>query len=322
MAVALSAVGIDFVMVSAQRAGDPDTRPLNLPLDVGAEAKTEAPAELVLNDRIRVFPRVGAATVRCGGLEMDVAPLLTFESRSPDRFWTLIADAGRYGGPRRQLTNWRSTAGEYQAQYRDDGVSILRLSGAPDGSILIVAHSRLEAPVYSHLNSWCSFTIHGHRELSLRFSPCPEERIAVAPFGYPVSPPLRLAYLDARGTFHVAEADQGEKGPFRELAAGSLPSAGPLIITLVDGGQEACRLVLDDWGAQAGRSLSPTAGWELPVNAIEFSRRGSAPGSTCDLSLCLASTSVGRGWDSVGHAAGTYRNRLRIEPVRQEAVGR
>ena len=29
--------------------------------------------------------------------------------------------------------------------------------------------------------------------------------------------------------------------------------------------------------------------------------------------LTLAGTSVGRGFDSVGHKAGTYRNRVRIE---------
>jgi len=27
----------------------------------------------------------------------------------------------------------------------------------------------------------------------------------------------------------------------------------------------------------------------------------------------LSATSVGRGWDSVGHSAGTYRNRVTLE---------
>jgi hypothetical protein len=51
------------------------------------------------------------------------------------------------------------------------------------------------------------------------------------------------------------------------------------------------------------------------VNAIEFSLEGDAPGSEAALFITLAGTSVGRGWDTVGHAAGTYRNRMRIAPV-------
>ena len=31
--------------------------------------------------------------------------------------------------------------------------------------------------------------------------------------------------------------------------------------------------------------------------------------------LTLADTGPGRGFDSVGHAAGSYRNRLRVEPI-------
>jgi hypothetical protein len=34
--------------------------------------------------------------------------------------------------------------------------------------------------------------------------------------------------------------------------------------------------------------------------------------------VTLAGTSVGRGWDSVGHAPGTYRNRMKIEWVDAE----
>lgn len=73
------------------------------------------------------------------------------------------------------------------------------------------------------------------------------------------------------------------------------------------------RIVLEDWSRQCGRQLSPTAGWGLPVNAIEFSLLGDAPQSAAALWITLAGTSVGRGWDSVGHRAGTYRNRLQVK---------
>jgi hypothetical protein len=128
--------------------------------------------------------------------------------------------------------------------------------------------------------------------------------------GRPVSP---RAPRVIRNGFHVVEASSGEKGPFRELAAGRLRRSEPLAITLHDRDEALARVVLEDWSAQAGTAPSPTAGWGLPVNAIEFSLGGDGPRSPAGIYITLAGTSVGRGWDSVGHRAGTYRNRMRIE---------
>ena len=58
-----------------------------------------------------------------------------------------------------------------------------------------------------------------------------------------------------------------------------------------------------------------TAGWGVSVNAIEFSRSGDAPGEPASIFVTLAGTSVGRGWDCVGHAAGQYQNRMLFEKV-------
>jgi hypothetical protein len=69
-----------------------------------------------------------------------------------------------------------------------------------------------------------------------------------------------------------------------------------------------------DWSAQASAQLCPTAGWGVPENAIEFSLNGDELTSPASLFVTLAAASVGRGWDCVGHAAGTYRNRIEIEP--------
>ncbi len=125
--------------------------------------------------------------------------------------------------------------------------------------------------------------------------------------------PLRLAYRDAGNRFHVVEAASGEKGPFRELAAGPLSRSASLRVTIHDRGKAVAVMVLEDWAAQTGTALSPTAGWGVPVNAIEFSLSGDAPTSTAGIYFTLAGTSVGRGWDSVGHAGGTYRNRIKVE---------
>jgi hypothetical protein len=320
ISIAIGAVGTGVLMARAQRAPDPDTRPLNQPLPESVGAGTSPPNQVRLNERVRFFPHEASVEVRCEGLVMEVHPLLTFISRSPDRFWTILAPPSLRVGPRRELTRWRTEPNTLQAQYQDDGTSALRLEAGPTGTILVEAHSRLAQPIFSHLNTWCSFAIRGRRDLSLSFSPCADERVAVTLFGYPVGRPLRIAYLGDDDVFRVVEANQGEKGPFHVLAEGPLTAGEPLTITIIDGDSPACRLVFEDWAAQVGRALSPTAGWGLPVNAIEFGRHANDPAGTGLLWLSLASTSVGRGWDSVGHAPGTYRNRLRVEPVPVDGV--
>lgn len=84
----------------------------------------------------------------------------------------------------------------------------------------------------------------------------------------------------------------------------------PLTVTLHDEGAPLASLELKDWAAQASTAVSPTAGWGVPVNAIEFSLDSEDPRSPASFFVTLAATSVGRGFSSVGHAAGAYRNRL------------
>ncbi len=132
------------------------------------------------------------------------------------------------------------------------------------------------------------------------------------PSEYPVGRPARCAYLGEDGVFRIVEARSGEKGPFRELASGPLARNDPLTITFHDDGRAFCTMTLDDFAAQASIALSPTAGWGLPMNAIEFSLSDARPTSPASVFVTLAGTSVGRGWDSVGHAAGVYRNRMTV----------
>lgn len=76
-------------------------------------------------------------------------------------------------------------------------------------------------------------------------------------------------------------------------------------------------LTLDDWTQQLSTDLSPTAGWGVPMNAIEFRRSDDSKSSPIEIFVTLAATSVGRGWETVGHRAGTYRNRFsfQLEPL-------
>jgi hypothetical protein len=106
---------------------------------------------------------------------------------------------------------------------------------------------------------------------------------------------------------------EDEKGPFVELAREQLLD-GALVMVLSHGDGSACRLTFESWAAQASVEPSPTAGWGVAQNDVEL-LESSAAGQSA-LVLSLAATSVGRGWATVGHAAGTYRNVIRFEPVR------
>jgi hypothetical protein len=227
--------------------------------------------------------------VTVGSLRLDIDPRLTFRSRSPDRGWVLFAPQG---------------------PGQEHGT--LRGGRDADGVLHLEAVTRLEEPVWSHLNTYTTLWISGHQRLQLAFSPCPEVPVEVMPFDYPAGRPVRAAYLGEDGVFRVVEASRGEKGPFRELASGPLERTEPLGITLLDGGEPVVTVTLLDWAAQASTEPSPTAGWGLPQNALEFLRADQDPGSPAVLFVTLAATSVGRGFDSVGHAAGTYRNRVRL----------
>lgn len=305
------------LMTAAQRGGDPDTRPLNDPLPPMSDSAGPRPWDVCLAPHLTVADHAGRVDLRCGGLQLHVRPLLALHRLSPDRCWTLFAPPDRREAPARRLTAWRRSPSGLHLRY-DPGPSTLHVRpGRGAEETLIEAHCQLDAPVYSHLNPWCELSVRGEEPLSLAFSPCPQERFRVEPFGDFLGGRLRLACREAGGMFRVVEASWNDKGPFRTLATGRLARGEPLEIVLFEGDRPACRLRFDDWSAQAGTALSPTAGYRLPVNAVEFSRYRADPPGACTLVLSLAATTVGRGRASVGHAAGTYRNRLSIQPCRR-----
>jgi hypothetical protein len=196
--------------------------------------------------------------------------------------------------------------------YADPSASQLEVQSREENVAEIDAASELGSAIYSHLNTFCEISLTGFEDLALEFSPCAGMRVSVLPMDYPVGRPSRFAYLDEKGFFHVVEATSGEKGPFRKLASGRLERGAPLEITLYDAKSAIAVIVMEDWAAQVSTELSPTAGWGVPQNAIEFSLHGDSTRSAASLFFTLASTSAGRGFDSVGHAAGSYRNRMTV----------
>jgi hypothetical protein len=242
--------------------------------------------------------------VRRDKLVLNVMPLLSFADRSPDRFWTSLAPDDLGGRTvRKLLTNFREGAG-WKLFYQDEDKSELWVD-ARDGAVQLDARSRLREELYAHVDTFAELTVQGHTRLSLSFSPV-KARIDVPP----VTAPARFAYLDESGTFHVAQASTLQRGPFTDVATGTLARKDPLVITIYDADQPAFIVRFDDWAAQASTQRSPTSG--LPVNAIELQRGSDAESAPVLISLTLAATSIGRGTQTVGHAAGVYRDRVTV----------
>ena len=297
----------------AQRANLAVTRPLGGSVNVERGLPVMGiPRIEAMSKRWRCDPREGSVMGMRNRYVVSIEPLLTFISRSPDRCWTLFAPQASRQGPGRTLVRWGREESAMEARYADDGDSSLWLRAATEDALEIEAVSRLAAPIYSHLNTFFQLSVTGHEALSIVFSPCPDTPVDVLPMEYPVGRPSRFAYLDVADVLHVVEASSGEKGPFRELAAGPLRRGQPLQITLLDEGRAFAEIILEDWTAQVSTALSPTAGWGVPENAIEFSLDGSSRRAGAGIFVTLASTSVGRGFDSVGHGPGTYRSRAKV----------
>ncbi len=263
----------------------------------------------------------GSLMARITPLTISIQPLLRFLDRSPDGAPTVLVPAVERAGAEARMRRVEAFEdGSYRLSYifPGQGPGSLRAAFEPGtDAIVLEAAARLDRPVFSHLNAYCDVEVRGHRRLSLEFSPCPGTLVEVRRQDYPFGRPARFAFVSADRAFRVVEATSGEKGPFRTLARGRLEPSQPLAITLHDEDQPIARLTLGDFAGQADTTLSPTAGWGVPVNAIEFSLADDSPSSPASIFITLAGTSVGRGWDCVAHCEGTYRNRLRIEPVRK-----
>lgn len=312
------ACGVLFTL--ALRAEPPSTQPLDVEMPKVA-ASDAVPAETTVNlsPRTNVSPLAGTVEIDLKVCRLRLDPLLTFESVSASGGWTIFS----VQGPERTTPFSRlpksSTTGDRERLFFGDRTA---LRVADREAIETEALSKLPSPVYSHLNTYCILTIDAVAAIQLEFSPCGSERIAPQFADYPVGRPARFAYCDAARNFHVVEATSGEKGPFNELASGSLAPHERLSLTVVVGDEPTAKIHFDDWSAQLSTALSPTAGWGVAANAIEFQRIARDtdnlerdPRHRVMIWLTLAGTSVGRGWDTVGHASGTYRNRITVEPI-------
>lgn len=303
---------IGVFVIWAQLPPTPSTNPLaTFPAGIPSVSESSSSKSAVeVGKRFLFRPTSGEFVLRHDNIRLAISPLLDFDRISPDKFWSILAPPAAFH-PRRLHGGYASSNGIRFCKYSDDAMILVR--NEPSAAILEVdCFTPVEQDSYSHLNSFSVLEVTGHKQLSLTFSPCPETNIDVLPADYPTGRPARFAYLNRSGEFHVVEATSGEKGPFHRLASGPLARDDPFSITLFDREAAVATIAFEDWPAQASTAISPTAGWGVPVNAIEFQRHGDNESSPVTIWITLASTSVGRGWDVVGHQAGIYRNRIRV----------
>lgn len=308
--VGLSLVGSVFVggfFAFSQQAPSPSTHAIELNLPPVPRSGFSSSSRYELGDFAFNAP-TATISLAVKHAHVELEPLLSFESRSPDRFWTNFAPQHHEASPSRKLLGVLDKGNSLTAFYQSDFASRLFVREESNRSLMIDSTALLPEPIYSHLNSYCYLWFATAEKISIVFSPCPETPIEILAADYPIGLAARIAFMNEAG-FHVVEATAGEKGPFTELAKGSLKRGEPLALTFIVAGEGVLRIELQDWSTQASFDLSPTAGWGLPMNAIEFSRTEDG----CGIWIALAATSVGRGWDSVGHAAGGYRNRVLVE---------
>lgn len=289
------------------------TRPANIaPPDSGSLPSSDSDRMLKLGSGSRFAPQQAGLLLSGGSVQIQCYPLLQFDRISPDGFWSLLAPRNK--NRRAILAKHELAPGDHLYSYSDN--SLVRLvHGNTDCTIECDAWTRVGTDTYAHLNSYCVLVLSGHKELALEFSSCPGKKIEVLPADYPTGRPARFAYMASTGELHVVEATSGEKGPFHQLAIGRLRRGETLGISFYDSKQQVATLTLEDWTEQLSTELSPTAGWGVPQNAIEFRRVGESKRSAVEIHITLAATSVGRGFETVGHVAGVYRNRLRFLPT-------
>ena len=306
--VAALALIAGWAAPSTMRADEPMTRPAETTLAEPAAGASTTPKLIKLGKEAQVHPGEGRIVMKRDQVLLTVQPLLTFADRSPDRFFTSSAAPEDNTPTRRRFASMRRDGARWALAYGDEDRSQIDVE-LREGTLEIDARSRLARAVFAHLDSFLDLTIRGHRKLSVAFSPMPGRRVEVPAPGAPA----RFAYVDAGGTLHVVDAAQARHGPFTELASGPLVRDRPLSLTLYDGDRAVFRVTVPDFAPQASTRLSPAAGWGVPENMIELVRGGEAENAPALVSFSLATTSIGRGTRSVGHAPGVYRDRVTVE---------
>jgi hypothetical protein len=300
---------IVITIVYSQVGRNSQTKPLHSTLPVIDNLKPIKETIYQLESHLVANLNTAELTLQHRQATLNIEPFLRFISTSPDRGWIILAPKTQSRPLTSKVYVNDIAPGKLKTFYHQaERLNHILDCQSTKNSLLITAFTILEKDIYSHLNRFCDFTFASPDKLYISFSPCPNQKIEITPSDYPIGRPTRFAYLNEQGLFKVVEATSAEKGPFRTLAKGSIQIDQPFTISLYSNDNVLFTIEMNDWVKQASTQLSPTAGWGVPENAIEFNLAY----QQAYIYTTLAGTSVGRGFQSVGHTSGTYRNQMKI----------
>jgi len=120
---------LGIAVTAAQRAPAADTRPRGGDLALSLAADSPAAARVIrLSPVIRVQPNGGIVYIDAGTLHLDIEPLLTFITRSPDRCWDSIMGPSLISGSKGSF-DYDAAGWVDSARYWATGVVTFTLRG-------------------------------------------------------------------------------------------------------------------------------------------------------------------------------------------------
>src|SRR4030095_14769477 len=222
-----------------QKAHAPNAQPSGADMPRYEASDQDTPIKAALGRRIGVYTRHGEVSMESGDAGLDVIPLLTFDSRSPDGCWTLLGPGFGTQGPIRKVIGMNSTERELRVSNQDEDLTTLEVRADESGKkVELVSRSRLTGSIWSHLNSFAELRFLARGRISITFSPCPNTPIDVLESDYPIGRPQRVSSLydkppdhddgDQRWCTEVSGdfAGLGQPGRNAAFAHGWLGSAG------------------------------------------------------------------------------------------------
>jgi len=308
---------LGVIFVWAQRADDPSTHPAAQVLPSLPEyCEPIQSGQIAFAADMTFDPQKATVKLKHEGLEISVRSTLIFHSVSLERCWTMLAPLEWYKRYKIHFASAFCHQDDLYFTYEGRNQALVRINNNRQKTepLELETWTYLPEPVFSHLNSFTTVAVNGYTDLSISFSPFPQEHFELRPHSHPdYWIHQGFAYLDASGKFYWAKGTRSEYGPFRYLAHGRLKRGDPLILTILNEGRPVCHITLYDWADQVSTALSPTAGWGVPANAIVAWIGPTSRDNIGSVGFTLAATHIGGGYESVGHKKGAYRNRITIE---------
>lgn len=303
--IIVPALLLGWLFASLQIAGMPMTRPIDgqklLQFKLQASPDQEIPVNVPLKQD-------GWLQLAHHRYQLAFHPLLRFRDHNFNGLWSVWGPSGLREYPPLRCNALVHVDGMSRALF-EDKLAQHFISYHQDGRRhYIAARSALRQDTWSHLNHCLLISVNGHRHLSLRCS-------AIDQLDLPLEPGQAQRFLALEPTGHLAawRCAEREKGPFRQLGSGQ--TGDHVWLTLCDNGVPFIRFDVSDWLAQASTAISPTAGVPVPEHALECLVTGRQSGSTVLLWFSFAATSLGKGFQTVGHASGTYRMNVVVETL-------